>query len=414
MNIDELTSVAQLADFLSGAQPVAFRVLGGKDDCYRWIQGVLVKFSYTTLPRRDKPVVIRYLRKITGYSRQQIARLIRQYRKNGDIKRRQRTVKGFARKYTAEDIRLLAAMDERHDTPSGPAVKKLCERACGMFGETGYERLALISVAHLYNLRKSGGYSRQRSSFTKTQPRRSAIGERRKPQPNGQPGYIRIDTVHQGDLDKLKGVYHINAVDEVTQYEVVCTVETISEISLIPALEYILNDFPFTVLGFHSDNGSEYINKRVAGLLEKLRIGFTKSRSRHSNDNALAEGKNGAVVRKQFGYGHIPQRWAPLINGFNQSHLNPYINYHRPSFFPETRTDEKGRQRKVYRYENIMTPYDKLKSLPDGGNYLKAGLSFEILDKVAHQISDNKAADQLQKARQKLFNTIHGQDWKTG
>jgi transposase InsO family protein len=415
MNIDELTTIAQLADFLSGSQLVAFSVLGGKDERYRWILSVLVKFGYATLPRRDKPVVVRYLRKISGYSRQQIARLIRQYRKNGNIKRRQRTVKGFARKYTAEDIRLLAQMDERHDTPSGHAVKKLCERACEVFGETGYERLALISVAHLYNLRKSGAYTRQRSRWTKTQPRRSIIiGERRKPQPNGQPGYIRIDTVHQGDLDKQKGVYHINAVDEVTQYEVVCAVETISETSLIPALEHILNAFPFDVLGFHSDNGSEYINKRVAGLLEKLRIEFTKSRSRHSNDNALAECKNGAVVRKLFGYGHIPQHWAPLINEFNQSHLNPYINYHRPCFFPETITDGKGRERKVYRYGNIMTPYDKLKSLPDGGSYLKAGLSFEILDKVAHKISDNKAADQLQKARQELFNTINGQDWKTG
>jgi transposase InsO family protein len=167
--------------------------------------------------------------------------------------------------------------------------------------------------------------------------------------------------VHQGDLDRRKGVYHINSIDEVTQFEVVCTVEKISERYLIPALEQLLEDFPFQVLGFHSDNGSEYINKIVAELLEKLRIEFTKSRSRHSNDNALAEGKNGAVVRKLFGHTHIPQRWAPLINDFNQQYLNSYINYHRPCFFSETLTDHKGKQRKVYRYENMMTPYDKLK-----------------------------------------------------
>ena len=104
-----------------------------------------------------------------------------------------------------------------------------------------------------------------------------------------------------------------------------------------------------------------------------------------------------------------------IVDDFPESILNPYINYHRPSFFPETITDGKGRERKVYRYENMMTPYDKLKSLPDAGNYLKAGLSFEILDKDAYRLSDNHAADQLQKARQKLFNTINnGQDWKTG
>jgi transposase InsO family protein len=414
MKLEDLTTIDQLEDFLTGTQAVAFSVISDKDACYRWIQGELVKFRYRRLTRQGKGVVMRYLMKISGYSRSQLTRLIAQYRKTGRLKRRQRTVSGFKSKYTQHDIRLLAAMDERHDTPCGPAVKKLCERACEVYGETAYTALATISVSHLYNLRKSTTYTRQRRHFEKTQPRPSKIGERRKPQPNGQPGYIRIDTVHQGDLDKQKGVYHINAVDEVTQFEVVCSVEKISERYLIPVLEQLLETFPFTILGFHSDNGSEYINKRVAELLEKLRIEFTKSRSRHSNDNALAESKNGAVVRKLFGYGHIPQRWAPLINDFNQQYLNPYLNFHRPCFFPQTRTDDKGKQHKIYRYENMMTPYDKLKSLPRAKDYLKPGVNFEILDRLAHQISDNQAADQLQKARQKLFKTIHGRTLKTG
>jgi transposase InsO family protein len=414
MKLEDLTTIDQLVDFLSGTQAVAFSVISDKDACYRWIQGELAKFRYLGLSRQGKGVVIRYLVKISGYSRQQLTRLIAQYRKAGRLQRRQRTVAGFKPRYTELDIRLLAAMDERHGTPCGPAVKKLCERACGLFGQTEYTTLASISVSHLYNLRKSISYTRQRRHFEKTQPRPSKIGERRKPQPNGQPGYVRIDSVHQGDLDKQKGVYHINAVDEVTQFEVVCSVEKISERYLIPALEQLLETFPFTVLGFHSDNGSEYINKRVAELLEKLRIEFTKSRSRHSNDNALAESKNGAVVRKLFGYSHIPQHWASIINAFNQQHLNPYLNYHRPCFFPETRIDHKGKQRKIYRYENMMTPYDKLKSLPSASDYLKPGVSFEILDTLAHQISDNQAADQLQKARQKLFKTIHGQTLNTG
>ena len=120
------------------------------------------------------------------------------------------------------DIGLLAAMDERHDTPSGPAVKKLCERALLVFGQTEYERLAQISVSHLYNLRKSVPYTRKRRHFEKTRSRQTPIGERRKPAPNGRPGTIRIDTVHQGDLDGKKGVYHVNATVEVTQFEVVC------------------------------------------------------------------------------------------------------------------------------------------------------------------------------------------------
>ena len=414
MKLEQLKTIGQLEAFLSGTQSVAFAVASNKDSNYRWIQGELVRFQYLSCARADKGVVIRYLIKVSGYSRQQLTRLITQYRKTGRILRRQRTRSGFQTTYTKADINLLVAMDERHNTPCGHAIKKLCERAFEVFGETEYERLANISVSHLYNLRKSTTYTRQRQHFTKTQSKPSKIGERRKPRPDGKPGFIRIDSVHQGDLDGYKGVYHINAVDEVTQFEMVCTVEKISERYLMPILQQMLEAFPFTLLGFHSDNGSEYINKQVAQLLEKLRIEFTKSRSRHSNDNALAESKNASVVRKMFGHAHIPQHWAPLINTFNQQHLNPYLNYHRPCFFPETRTDAKGKQRKYYLYSNMMTPYDKLKSLPNSNRHLKPGVSFEILDKVAHKISDNQAADLLKKASHKLFKTINGQTLNTG
>jgi len=414
MTLNALTTIAHLEEFLAGTQPVAFSVLSTKDECYQWIQASLLTFEYLTLSKPHKGIVIRYLLKMSGYSRQQLTRLIHQYRQTGYVTRRQRTVQGFARRYTEEDIRLLAAMDERHDTPSGPAIKKLCERAWQLFGETAYEQLAAISISHVYNLRKSTGYRRQRRHVEKTRPTRSSIGERRQPHPAGQPGFLRIDTVHQGDWDKQKGVYHINAVDEVTQFQVVCTVEKISEAYLLPALEQILEAFPFPIRGFHSDNGSEYINGRVAALLRKLLIEFTKSRARQTNDNALVESKNGAVVRKLFGHVHIPQRWAPLINAFNQAHLNPYLNFHRPCFFPEIQTDQKGKARKVYRYETMMTPYDKLKSLPRATAQLNPGVTFAILDATAHQISDNQAADLLQKARQHLFTTIHARTQNTG
>jgi hypothetical protein len=111
----------------------------------------------------------------------------------------------------ATAMSLLALMDEQHETPCGQAVKKLCERADQLLGETEYRNLSQISVSHLYNLRASLGYKKHRQVFTKTQSKKVNIGERRKPEPNGQPGSIRIDSVHQGDLDKQKGVYHINA-----------------------------------------------------------------------------------------------------------------------------------------------------------------------------------------------------------
>jgi hypothetical protein len=240
----------------------------------------------------------------------------------------------------------------------------------------------------------------------KTKPTKSKIGERRKPRPNGIPGYLRIDTVHQGDYDGEKGVYHINAIDEVTQFETVCTVEKISEQYLLPILKYILEAFPFAIVGFHSDNGSEYVNKTVAKLLNKLLIEFTKSRARTSSDNGLVETKNGSIIRKTFGYAHIPRKFASMINVFNNIHLNYYLNYHRPCLFASMTTDLKGKEIKKYKYEDVFTPYEKFKSLPNAEKFLKPGITFEELDYKANMISDGEAARQMNVALAKLFGVI--------
>ena len=103
----------------------------------------------------------------------------------------------------------------------------------------------------------------------------------------------------------------------------------------VPGNRYSYRDqFPFAVIAFHADNGSEYINHRVANLLNKLHIQkFTKSRAQHSNDNALVEGKNAHVVRKWFGHDHIPQRFAGIVNEFALCELSPFLNFHRPCLF---------------------------------------------------------------------------------
>ena len=115
---------------------------------------------------------------------------------------------------------------------------------------------------------------------------------------------------------------------------------------MIPALKDMLAAFPFKIKGFHSDNGSEYINYSVAELLEKMRVNFTKSRPRRSNDNGLVESKNGSVIRKLYGYSHIPQRHADSFSELNSEPLYRYINFHRPCYFPSIITDKKGKQRK--------------------------------------------------------------------
>ena len=406
MNDEQLRTLADLEAFLNGTVAMNFTVAA--DERYEFIARTVRRFGYGRLKRAAKSVVLRFLERVSGYSRQQLSRLVKRgCERRQLVKRYQSSATGFARIYTSADVLLLAHTDTLHGTLSGLATKKLMERAYGIFGDSRYQRLATISVAHLYNLRQRPNYQHQRQVWTKTRPTAVPIGERRAPTPNNRPGYLRIDSVHQGDLDGIKGVYHINAVDCVTQYEGVATCEKISEAFLIPVLEALLQSFPFQILGFHSDNGSEYINKFVAKLLNKLLIEEqTKSRSRHCNDNAQAESKNGAIVRKHLGYSHIPQCFAAPVNAFCSDYLNPYINFHRPCLFAETITDAKGRQRKRYPYKLMMTPYEKLKALPVPEQYLKPGITFQQLDAQASAISDNEAAQRLNDARTILFKTI--------
>ena len=231
----------------------------------------------------------------------------------------------------------------------------------------------------------------------------SRIGERARPEPQGSPGYVRVDTVRQGDQDHQKGVYHINAVDEVTQWEIVASVSRIAEYDLEPLLESMLNQFPFHIKGFHSDNGGEYVNRTVAELLNKLLIRFTRSRPRRPDDNGLVESKNGSVIRKNLGYTHIPQACASLLNIYHRENLNPYINFHRPCFFPVAVVNHKGRVKNTYPYEKIKTPYEQLKSLPQVETYLRPGITLKTLDAIANQMSDNQCAERMVKARSLLF-----------
>ena len=187
--------------------------------------------------------------------------------------------------------------------------------------------------------------------FTATKPVVSRIGERAKPHPKGQPGYIRIDTVHQGDFNGGKGIYHINAVDEITQWEIVASVERISEAYLV-------------------------------------------------------ETKNGSVLGKNLGYAHIPQACAELLNEYHKGFLNPYINFHRPCFFPVSVIDHRGRIKKTYPYEEVMTLYERLKSVPRAGGYPRPGVTLEKLGTIANQMSANQFAERMVNARSKFLQQI--------
>jgi transposase InsO family protein len=407
MNEDRLVTLLQLRQFVEGTTEVEFRRWGEDEDRYRHIEGVLRRFGYARLKRADKGLVVRYLMHTTGYSRPQLVRLIKRARAGALKKGYRAPTHGFARRFTDADVALLVATDTLHGTLSGPATRHLMQRALATYGDARYVRLATISPAHLYNLRKRSGYTERRREWTKTRATQVSIGERRAPAPEGRPGFIRIDSVHQGDQDGMKGVYHINAVDCLTQWELVATCEKISEAYLLPVIATLLAGFPFRILGFHADNGSEYINHQVAKMLDKLRVEFTKSRPRHSNDNGLAETKNGAVIRKQLGYGHIPQCFATAVNAFCAEHLNPYLNFHRPCLFAEEITDQKGKIRKRYPQRLVMTPFEKLATLDHVQQHLHPRVTLETLRRQAASMSDNDAAARLNEARSQLFLSIH-------
>lgn len=406
MNDSKLNRLAQIKSFLAESGAIEFNKKSRKE-AYSWIEETLNRFQYVILSKKEKGLIRRYLMKITGYSRAQLARQIAQYRKTGQVRIKEYDRHKFEKKYTHKDIQLLAKTAQLHDSPNGAALKKTLERMAREYDKEEYLNIAYISVSHIYNLKKKVSYLRSVSCYQKTNKGKGkTIGVRCKPQPEGKPGYLRVDTMHQGDQERRKGVYHINTVDEITQWEVIGATEKISEEYLLPLLEKIINRYPYRILNFHADNGSEYINQKVAEMLNRLLIKLSKGRPRHTNDNALIETKNGWIVRKWLGYSHISQEHAPRINDFYFGCFQEYLNFHRPCAFPMEVIDGKGKIKKKYRYQDYQTPYEKLRNIPDVSKYLKGGITLKMLDRIAKRYTDNEMAEKVQLAREKLFDKI--------
>ena len=403
MHQAEKLSLEGIRRFVEASEEIRFEG-ANRGQVYGWVELVLVEHEYAQQGKVGRGLLRRYIEKMTGLSRAQVTRLIARYAASGRVQPTLYRRRRFPERFTRADIELLASVDEAHETLSGPATRRILEREVQLYGRQQYARLATISVAHLYNLRRSQRYRERRLNYTKTRPTTVAIGERRKPEPCGQPGYLRLDTVHQGDTAEAKGVYHINAVDEVTQWQIAGATPRISELYLVPLLQGMLRQFPFRILGFHTDNGSEFINRTVAELLNKLLIEQTKSRPRQSGDNGLIETKNGAIIRKHMGYGYIDASHADRINSFYREFLNPYLNYHRPCAQADVEIDQKGRKR--VRYKRYQTPLETLLALDSPAQYLRQELSINTLKRIAAVLSDTDAARRMQQAKAKLFDQL--------
>ncbi len=406
-----VTSIAQIKEFLKVNTAINFTSVSRKEK-YEWINNVLNKFGYVRLKgKKDKGQIKEYIQRMTGMSGRQLKRLITNKRGSGLVALSPNWGKKnrFVTVYGPAEILLLAETDNLHQRMNAHATKQILMAEYEIFGDERFKRLKDISVSHIYNLRVKRIYTSHSTTFTITDPVSTPIGIRRRPDNMGIPGYLRVDTVHQGDrklaLGKYeKGIYHLNLVDEVTQWEMVFCVETISELHLKPIFEQLQQMFPFTVINFHSDNGSENINYTVADILRRLVIKQTKSRSRHCNDNALVESKNGSVIRKYMGYTHIPKTYAQEINEFYQKFFNPYLNFHRPCGFATTTVDHKGKEKK--KYDIYLTPYAKLKTLDNWTRYLAPGRTEKQLDDISTGHSHNGWAKLMQEAKSAVFKNI--------
>ena len=316
-DLEKLT-LAQMEDFVEGNRGVRFAV-GDKDAVYPFLECVLKAQRYGRLNKGQRGVVRRFLAKVTGRSRAQLSRLIRRWRKTKHVASPPSRRPRFPRRYTPADVALLAAVDAAHEDLSGPAVRHILQREYRIFGRAEYIRLAGISVSHLYNLRHSLLYRSHRVSVHHTQARQVSIAERRKPDPRGQPGYLRLDTVHQGNQDGQPGLFHINAVDTVTQWQVVGCVETISERHLIPVLQAMLHQFPFRILGFHCEQTADRVHQVPAPPDHRQRPGRGQERSgdpqTHRSGYRACSGCACAFARRRFGLASSRARLVHRIFG---------------------------------------------------------------------------------------------------
>ncbi|OGK42079.1 hypothetical protein A3A74_04895 [Candidatus Roizmanbacteria bacterium RIFCSPLOWO2_01_FULL_35_13] len=294
MNDSHILNTTQLRSFLKGSQEFDFSLRESSiEDKYEFIDKTVDRLGYGKLLKRDKKVVISYFKKVTGYKKAQIKRLIGRAIM-GDLKRKFYKRVRPHRIYTSYDIKLLEKTDELHLRLSEGATKEIFRREFEEFGHKNYQTISRVSHSHITNLRHSQVYNSHWVNHTKA--RTVPIGITMPPENFGRPGSIRVDAVHQRD------VYHINSVDEITQWQIAVCIPQISESCMLPALQELIDQYPFKIFNFHSDRGGENINYQVADFLERLLIKQTKSRSYHSNDNALVETKNGF-----FKSGDIPE-----------------------------------------------------------------------------------------------------------
>lgn len=195
VRMPERMEVGEMRSLVAGTASIDFEPKG-KQEVHSWGEAVLRLQRYFELKRGERGTVRAYIGRVSGLSAAPISRLIGRYSQEGRLRPcAQRRRPRFVRRYRDEDLRLLAEADELHEGLSGPALRKIFEREYRVHGRAEYQRLAGISVSHLYSLRNSPRYRQMSTLRQKMRPVHNSIGERRCPGPSERRGYLRVDTV---------------------------------------------------------------------------------------------------------------------------------------------------------------------------------------------------------------------------
>jgi len=247
-NLDKL-SLSEMEQLLSGSRKITFQI-EDTEEKYKLIAAVLKTPRYAKLDKQNKGIVRRFLQAVTTTSRAQLTRLIARWMENRQILRRPAVRPEFTVRYTPEDIALLAATDAAHEDLSGPALCHILRREFEVFGNQQYQRLAGISVSHLYNLRSSPAYPSQQGPHRRAPQIRS----------QGQAGISPSRHCASGPQGRRRGdlLYQLRRYGHTVAEHRMCSHD--QRTAHDASAGTILHQYPFRILGFHSDNGSEFLN----------------------------------------------------------------------------------------------------------------------------------------------------------
>ena len=410
LQTERLRTMEQVRAFVEGSEPVDYQPKD-RASAYAFVRRTLAAFDYHRLGRADRGCVRAYIGKACGFSAAQISRLIRQQAETGAVvdRRARNSGRPFETVYAAADIRLLAEVDEAFGGMSGLATCEILRRARDVHGDARFERLADVSRSHLYNLRATRTYRTKRTTWAKTRPSPVAIGVRKAPEPNGQPGFLRVDTVHLGDRGRAQG--RVRRQRRGRGHAVRARWRGAGHLG--------------AVHGSGAGSAAAPVPVRRAGLPRRQRLRVRQPPRRQAAEQAarrVHEVAPAALQRQRPSSRARTPTWCAGIWATSTSPsaspttwtASPARACRRsststaPACSPPSAWTPRARCGEPTAATTCSTPLEKLKSLPGAASFLREGAGFADLDRAAAAQTDMQAAKSLNRARDELFRKVHG------